>query len=288
MSTLLADLQAKGLLDKTLVVLRTESSATTTSGPSRGSHQVPAGWGWDRGLAACRNTRRLGHPQRQLRGHRTPGVVLNQATSALLSNLQTKRLLDQTLVVLGTEFGRTPRINDNDGQENDNDALVCLLAGAGINGEHHSDNFEGTLRQAAVQDQATSALLPDLRAKGLPEPAGRGTTPHQRRVGSPRRSGRACAVRPPWKVAAEPDAGGPGQRVRADATNQNQRHDRRDLYDGTFACLLAGAGTKVWIPGHPPRQLRGDHTAGGGLGAGDERPVRRPPLTRSSRSTAAR
>ena len=30
--------------------------------------------------------------------------------SAVLANLQAKGLLDQTLVVLGTEFGRTPPI----------------------------------------------------------------------------------------------------------------------------------------------------------------------------------
>ncbi len=35
--------------------------------------------------------------------------------SALLADLQAKGLLHQTLVVLGSEFGRTPRINDNDG-----------------------------------------------------------------------------------------------------------------------------------------------------------------------------
>ena len=35
---------------------------------------------------------------------------------ALLAGLQAKELLDQTLVVLGTEFGRTPGINDNDGR----------------------------------------------------------------------------------------------------------------------------------------------------------------------------
>ena len=42
--------------------------------------------------------------------------------SALLADRQAKRLLGQTLVVLGTEFGYTLRINDNDGQDNDDDA----------------------------------------------------------------------------------------------------------------------------------------------------------------------
>ncbi len=47
----------------------------------------------------------------------------------------TPRLLDQTQMALGTEFGRTPRINDNDGRHHDNETLKCLLAGAGISGE---------------------------------------------------------------------------------------------------------------------------------------------------------
>ena len=50
--------------------------------------------------------------------------------SALSSDLQAEGLLDQTMVVLGTEFGRTPRINDNDGRE----VFVCLLAEAGMQG----------------------------------------------------------------------------------------------------------------------------------------------------------
>ena len=53
---------------------------------------------------------------------------------APLADLQPKGLLDQTLVVLGTEFGRTPRINDNDGREHEDKASGCLLAGAGIDG----------------------------------------------------------------------------------------------------------------------------------------------------------
>lgn len=39
---------------------------------------------------------------------------------ALLADLQSKGLLDQTLVVLDTEFGHGPRTNDNDGREHHN------------------------------------------------------------------------------------------------------------------------------------------------------------------------
>ena len=50
---------------------------------------------------------------------------------ALLSDLQAKGLLDQTLVVLDTEFGRS-RIEENDGWDHHSKDFTCLLAGAGV------------------------------------------------------------------------------------------------------------------------------------------------------------
>ena len=43
-----------------------------------------------------------------------------------VGDLQAKGLLGQTLVILGTEFGRTPRINENDGREHHKKDLTCL------------------------------------------------------------------------------------------------------------------------------------------------------------------
>ena len=64
--------------------------------------------------------------------------------SALLADLHAKGLLAQTLVVLGTEFGRTPRINDNDGRDDHSEQFKCLLAGAGINGfQGWAEGWEG-------------------------------------------------------------------------------------------------------------------------------------------------
>ena len=37
----------------------------------------------------------------------------------------------QTLVVLTTHYGRTPRFNDDDGRDHNN-AFRCVLAGAGV------------------------------------------------------------------------------------------------------------------------------------------------------------
>ena len=45
--------------------------------------------------------------------------MLGKAMIALLSDLHAKELLDPTLVVLGTEFGRTRHINDNDGRDHE-------------------------------------------------------------------------------------------------------------------------------------------------------------------------
>ncbi len=43
-------------------------------------------------------------------------AILDKAMTALLPDLQAKWLLNQTLVVLGTEFGLKPRITDNEGR----------------------------------------------------------------------------------------------------------------------------------------------------------------------------
>lgn len=59
---------------------------------------------------------------------------LDQALSTLLGDLQQRGLLDRTLVVLATEFGRTPAINQNAGRDHHPGAFSCLLAGAGIKG----------------------------------------------------------------------------------------------------------------------------------------------------------
>jgi hypothetical protein len=59
---------------------------------------------------------------------------LDVALSTLLSDLERRGLLADTLVVLATEFGRTPEINANEGRDHHPQAFSCLLAGGGIRG----------------------------------------------------------------------------------------------------------------------------------------------------------
>ncbi len=60
--------------------------------------------------------------------------VLDQALSSLLTDLKSRGILDETLVVVATEFGRSPRIVSNAGRNHYPKAFSCLLAGGGIRG----------------------------------------------------------------------------------------------------------------------------------------------------------
>ena len=60
--------------------------------------------------------------------------ILDQALSALLSDLGSRGLLESTLVVVATEFGRSPQITSNAGRNHYPKAFSCLLAGGGVRG----------------------------------------------------------------------------------------------------------------------------------------------------------
>ena len=61
-------------------------------------------------------------------------AILDQALSALLDDLHTSGMLKETLVVLTTEFGRTPKINQNAGRDHYPKAFSAVLAGGGVKG----------------------------------------------------------------------------------------------------------------------------------------------------------
>jgi hypothetical protein len=60
--------------------------------------------------------------------------MLDQGLSALLSDLDERGQLDETLVVCLGEFGRTPKINANAGRDHWGPCSSALLAGGGIRG----------------------------------------------------------------------------------------------------------------------------------------------------------
>lgn len=62
------------------------------------------------------------------------GWMLDKAMSALIRDLDNRRLLDSTLIVAVGEFGRTPKINEKAGRDHWNPCYSAVLAGGGVRG----------------------------------------------------------------------------------------------------------------------------------------------------------
>ena len=67
-----------------------------------------------------------------LKSNKLPGF--DQTFSALLGDLEERGLLDETLIFVTSEMGRTPRINANAGRDHWTFCYSTMLAGAGIRG----------------------------------------------------------------------------------------------------------------------------------------------------------
>jgi len=86
--------------------------------------------------------------------------VLDRALAALLQDLDSKGMLRDTLVVMASEFGRTPKINDRDGRDHHPAAFTTLLAGGGVKrGFVYGSSDE---KGARVRDNKVS--IPDFNA----------------------------------------------------------------------------------------------------------------------------
>jgi hypothetical protein len=62
------------------------------------------------------------------------GGSLDMALASLIDDLKAEGLFEKTLIVLGTEFGRTPRINANGGRDHHPRVFSTMFAGGGISG----------------------------------------------------------------------------------------------------------------------------------------------------------
>ena len=70
-----------------------------------------------------------------VRDHGYWGRVLDTGAAALLQDLQSRGLLDETLVICTTEFGRQPAgQKEGDGRDHNAGAFTAWLAGGGIRG----------------------------------------------------------------------------------------------------------------------------------------------------------
>jgi hypothetical protein len=85
------------------------------------------------------------------------GAEMDKALAALLEDLSQRGILDSTIVVLCSEFGRGPKMNDRGGRDHHPKAFSTLLAGGGIKkgfiyGSSDKGGFEVADKAATVQD----------------------------------------------------------------------------------------------------------------------------------------
>ena len=57
---------------------------------------------------------------------------LDAAMSALILDLEEKKMLDKTLIVITSEFGRPPEFDSGGGRGHQGRAFTCVLAGGGL------------------------------------------------------------------------------------------------------------------------------------------------------------
>ena len=117
-------------------------------------------WGWDSHGAGQAEALNIGFKERCLE--------VDQAMTALLKDLKQRGLLDETLVVWGGEFGRTPMLENRNGVSNpfvgrdhQHEAFTIWMAGGGVKpgisfGETDEIGYAGVRDRVHVHDlQAT-------------------------------------------------------------------------------------------------------------------------------------
>lgn len=67
-------------------------------------------------------------------GMRRDMPPLDQALAALIEDLESRGLLEKTLVMVSSEFGRTPKINNDAGRDHWPKVFSVMLAGGGVKG----------------------------------------------------------------------------------------------------------------------------------------------------------
>ena len=90
--------------------------------------------------------------------HAMQAEIMDQPTAALIADLKQRGMLEHTLVVWATEFGRMPFLQSNGtGRDHNPDAFTCFLAGAGVKqgfsfGESDEFGFKAAVDRTSVYD----------------------------------------------------------------------------------------------------------------------------------------
>jgi hypothetical protein len=85
---------------------------------------------------------------------------LDQALATLVRDLEAKRLLDKTLIVVATEFGRPAGFDGGGGRGHHSKAFSCVLAGGGLK----TGRAIGQTDELAMKIETRPVSVPDLHA----------------------------------------------------------------------------------------------------------------------------
>ena len=85
---------------------------------------------------------------------------LDQAFATLLTDLEKSKLLDTTLVVIATEFGRPPEFDSGGGRGHHSKVFSAVLAGGGLK----TGQVVGESDELGVKPIGKSVSIPDLHA----------------------------------------------------------------------------------------------------------------------------
>ena len=95
--------------------------------------------------------------------------ILDRALASLIADLDSRGLLDETLIVLTSEFGRTPDINQNIGRDHYPKAFSAIMAGGGIKGGFAYGKTDKEGREAVENKVEIPAMNATIAyALGLP------------------------------------------------------------------------------------------------------------------------
>jgi hypothetical protein len=90
-------------------------------------------------------------------------AVSDKPIAGLLTDLKTRGLLDETLVLWGGEFGRTPHAQNGDGREHNHHGFTMWMAGGGVkggitHGETDDFGYYGVQGQVHINDLHATIL----------------------------------------------------------------------------------------------------------------------------------
>jgi len=97
------------------------------------------------------------------KGHERNSLATDRPAAALLTDLQSRGLLEETLVVWGGEFGRTPTAQGKDGRDHNPQGFTVWLAGGGLKtgiayGETDEFGYRATTNRVHMHDLHATIL----------------------------------------------------------------------------------------------------------------------------------